>query len=222
MNRPEHRNLSRKAFLATTVVGTASLLLHPASAFADDGASVTPDVEAIHLNDLISFEQQGNELSVTVLETGESATGYLSNNRLSIDIIADTGEVHHGELRSDGTIYIDGVLAYEQSNSQQTQTRAVPSGYIYLTTYRTNTVVTGSVASLALALLGLLPGIGSASAIASVLLALQGMNGEVAYIEVVQYYHPNTYYIYEVTRLYRNANYTGLIDTVERGPFPPV
>lgn len=218
-------NLSRRSLLASFACGTTMFLPKPGFALSLDsepaenyGNLLFDDSE----NGLFQIYKDDNVLTYIDLGNGEKTIAFIATDQQSMTIKEPDGTQRECFVDSLGDIYIDGALAIEACTESPTLTRSVPSGYVYLTRYRTNTVVTGSVASLTLTLLGLVPGMAGAAAIAGAILAIQGLSGEVIYIEITQYYHPNTYYIYEVTRLYRNSNYTGLINTIEKGPFPPV
>ena len=55
--------------------------------------------------------------------------------------------------------------------------------------------------------------------IAGIVLSLKGIVSDDVYIEITQYYNPNSYLMYDVTKYYKNSDYTGLLETSEHGPY---
>lgn len=106
------------------------------------------------------------------------------------------------------------------SNAKGPETRAVPSGYVLFLTRRTHVSAYRNAYDAILALIGIIPVVGGIIQALEALFHDHSLDN--AYLEIKQYHHRTTYYIYTVVKFYKYSNYTGLLATREYGPSSPV
>ncbi|MGN1024883.1 MAG: hypothetical protein ACI4P4_00625 [Faecousia sp.] len=217
---PSEKSVTRRHFvgISAAIIGIAVSSI-PAMSFAKENAVTSTEYD--YQTDQYHLMRHGNLLEIEIFATGESASGIVADDGQSIRISENGVETLY-VLSNDGNVYRDKRIAIEVQKMTVPRTRAVPSGYKYLTRWRSNTKTSGTIASITLALIGLFPGMGGVATVAGIIANLATAGQDTVYIEITQYYNPYTYYIYQITRLYRNPDYTGLIQTIEEGPFKPV
>lgn len=174
--------------------------------------------------------------TIAVLDntTGESVFAQLDHVTKSAEITYSNGTVSQAYIDDDGTLYVDDRIVLESDTyAPSISVYSVPSGYIPLVTHRYSASTydayintTSFIAQILvdLGLSALVPGFGGAiaSAVAGQLVEMYYNGLPRGYVELRQYYNPNTYYVYTVVSLYRNSNYTGLVKRWEYGPTRPV
>lgn len=218
-------NLSEKLITRRSFMGIAAAMTSiaassiPSISLAAENAEKNNEYD--YLTDQYHLVRQGNLLTIEIFANGEYASGIVADDGKGITISEDGTETTY-ILAKDGNVYRNERVAIEVEEMTVPTTRAVPSGYRYLTRWRSDTSISGTIASISLTLIGLFPGMAGVATVASIIASLVQAEQGVVYIEITQYYNPHTYYIYQVTRLYRNPDYTGLIQTIEEGPFKPV
>lgn len=217
--------ISRKAFVATALAAMGAAAGSPLKLIAQE---TTADVL-----DRFLINVDGNTITVVDSETGDYGIITLDQMTKSASVVYSDGSSSAAYADEAGNVYINGILSVAATTIEMPATRAVPSGFIPLVTQRyvinlDPTVIanvkdlSSFIATVAPIVLSLGSGPAIALAIAN-LLFNQMLNGlRSGYLEVRQYYHPQTYYVYTVVTLYRNSNYTGVIQTWEDGPIPPV
>ena len=166
--------------------------------------------------------KKGRFLYMTELSTEKTTFAEQSEDGTELFMTDVHGNCFTLVRRTDGNVYKDNELYIAYEVEPVVQTRAVPSGYKYLVRWRGNTQLSDTIGSITLALIGLFPGMAGPAAVASVIASIGAYTRGTVYIEITQYYNPNTYWIYQITRLYSNSDYTGLLSTIEKGPFKPV
>ncbi len=147
-------------------------------------------------------------------------------------MVYSDGSIHHAVLDAGNTYRVDGEVVFEFVEVPNVVTRAVPSGYLPLVTNRYSASTYDAYLAGSSFVLNVLVGLGLSGlnmfagaiggALAGVLIDMYYDGRARGYIEVKQYYHKNTYYIYTVVSVYKYSNYTGLVDRWEYGPYPPV
>lgn len=208
----------RKRSLAL-IVSIILLISVPMSVLANQ-----EDMKIIGENENFTIMMSGNEYMFIDYTNDTVTRAVINSDRNMMEIYLPNGDVKRAIRDSMGDIYIDGELVIDceikgsMSSSSQISTFSVPSGYRRLVTYRTKQSTQLNIATIAMSLIGLCPGFSSIMTIASVVVGLASMCNDI-YIELNQYYRANPYMIYEVTYLYKNPDYTGLIDVVEKGPY---
>lgn len=204
--------MDRKDFLTLLATTTASFMI-PNSAFASIGGELA--------NPSISVEKQGNTAIVVDASAKQQASVvYLDEDTTLINWSDGTSSTLQTE--ADGSITLDGTIIGEANVNSNVNPQSVPSGYKHLKRIKTKVSTYDSASNLAALVLSFVPYCGNAVDIANKIRSLAWQKYANAYMMIDQYYHPNTYYIYTVTRLYKNSNYTGLLATYEDGPRKPV
>lgn len=166
--------------------------------------------------------KKGRFLCMTELSTGKTTFAEQSEDGTELFMTDVHGNCFTLVRRTDGNVYKNNELYIAYEVEPIVQTRAVPSGYEYLVRWRGSTQLSDTIGSITLALIGLFPGMAGPATVAGVIASIGTYTRGTVYIEITQYYNPNTYWIYQITRLYSNSNYTGLLSTIEKGPFKPV
>lgn len=209
--------LTRRGFLAAATLGLGTTLIPPA-AWADGVTTAPIDPNPF---DSLKLDQVDEATWVlTNTDTGEITTGVFSDDKAALRITHDDGSASVVDYTENGTVLHDGKVLFEVYSAPSISLLSVPSGYKPLVTHRTHVSVYQDAYDVILSLVGIVP---VAGGIINALAALfRDHSLDDAYIEIAQYYHPSTYYIYTVVRFYRYSNYTGLLATREYGPRPPV
>lgn len=213
----ESQRITRRAFLSLSACVIGAGVASPAQAWASDaGGKQTNVFESLQI------ERSGNLLTLTDFDSGEIITATIDEGGKSGTIYYPDGSTQRMWVDADGNILIDNVVVSEavDGSKEIIPTRAVPAGYVYLNRHRTHVSAYQNGYNIILALVGLIPVAGNIVQALSALFHDYSIDD--AYIEITQYYHPSTYYIYTVVKYYRYSNYTGLIKVQEFGPNKPV
>lgn len=210
--------INRRTFLAASLLSVGALAASPRSLFAAVGPDDTQQ-------DRFTFTESGNTLYVVDNQTGETATAVFDWANKSATVTYSNGTVDHVSVNEQGDVYIDGELALGATQVPTVSTRAVPSGFIPLLTQRHTLDTMKSQFELITQVVGIMLAVGvflstSDQSLTTAIYELIATGVRYGYLEVKQYYNPNTYYVYTVATLYRNSNYTGVIWRGEFGPMP--
>ncbi len=201
--------MERRTFLIAAAT-CLPFIFRPAKSYAS--MDTTSDLS------LITITSTNNKTVISDTSNGLSSE-IVSNYDGSKTIVWSTGATSELLYSPDGDIYLDGTSTkVHQSSIDQ---YSVPNGYKLLKENRTQVSTYKPATDLAALIIGFVPVIGNAVAIAQYIKSLSADYSN-AYMVITQYYHPNTQYIYTVVKLYKYSNYTGLLRTFEDGPRPPV
>ncbi len=167
-----------------------------------------------------TFTVASTEDSITLTDTSTGATASIiyTNNFTSAIIKDFDGSEHYGYTDSNGNICLDGQIVIRKistinSTNGLNSASLVSSsnGYTYVTTYYTSADVQAGAGAIALALVGLVPGMSVPAALISVLAGYQAMVADNVYMKVKQYYNESTHYIKNIVYMYKNSDYTGYL-----------
>lgn len=222
--------LTRRDFLLASLLSAAAF-----NAPADAWARLASDEDGANR---CSISVAGDTIAVIDRMTGEKVLIQLDRAAKAATIVYSDGTVSQAYMDSSGTLYVDGEIVLQSDALGEATTSAmsmlsVPSGYVPLVTHRysasTYDAYINTVSFIASLLVGLglselIPGGGGdiAGSVASKLVEMYYSGLPRGYVELKQYYHPTTYYVYTVVSLYQNSDYTGLVKRWEYGPSRPV
>lgn len=214
----ENESITRRGLLATTVIGIGTIL-SPSLAWGNNlTASNKKEIpfDSLELNQVDEFTWQ-----IINTVTGEIIIGVFANDKNTLHITYSDGSTSLITYLQDGSALCNGQLIIQAIPANlSTSLLAVPSGYKPLVTHRTHVSAYQNAYETILALIGIIPVAGNIVQALEALFHDHSLDN--AYIEIKQYYHPNTYYIYTVVSYYRYSNYTGLLARYEYGPNKPV
>lgn len=215
--------ISRKAFVATALAAMGAAAGSPLKLIAQEAPTDVLDRFLINVD--------GNTVIVVDSETGDYGIITFDQTWKTASVVYSYGTTSNAYTDASGNVYVDGVLVATVTTVEAPVTRAVPSGYVHLVTQRyvitVNPAQVHTVADVINAIITLLSNnaglvYGFIGAMASILIDRIADGIQSGYLEITQYYHPQTYYIYTIATLYANSNYTGVLGRWEDGPRPPV
>lgn len=213
--------LTRRSLVAIAAAGCAAAI--PGQAKASIPTADYPSDRFVY-----SFDADGTVEVLDVL-TGENGRSVVDYNARTACIQYSNGTVVDVTVDGSGFGYANGELVLSCSQIPCEMMRSVPSGYVPLVTNRYTLEASKNMQDVNNAIISLIVSLGAgfllgsaASTIAGFLVELAKAGQKEGYLEIKQYYHPNTYYIYTVVTLYKNSNYTGVLWRSEYGPNPPV
>lgn len=189
--------------------------------------NVSASASAVEYNyDSIVVKETERAIIVTDEETQEKVSLTYSNNEKTEGIYVDTDGTQKQYYRDpQGNIYLDGIKVIEvvQPNfnrANKDNVSAASGQWTHFNTYRTTQSLQLSVHSLSLAIVGLIPGIGQLSwffGVPSVISGIQALarSQNEIYIEIKQYHSSDYRQIKDEISLFKNSNYTGLIERRE-------
>ena len=186
-------------------------------------------MESMDVDNRLRVAVEGNKILVVDSITGETSYSVIDYEGKSAQIYYADGSSAEAYSDDAGNVYLNGRLMVSAVEVDEPLTRSVPSGYYLIATRRTPASaydfyngMTGAATSwLTGYLLSLIPSAGIAGILGVFMGALTSYFGSgysYAYIEVKQYYNDSTYKVFTVVNIYKNSNYTGLIESREYGP----
>lgn len=148
--------------------------------------------------------------------TGETLLTQIDDNHFTMT--RDDGSVSAVEVDNQGNVYVDGTLAKaadEISNTntvveKQYSTRAITNWH-YLDTIYNDTNIQGQREAIALTLVGMIPYLGPAVTIASIIQAVKNYGSPVMYITTKRYYANGYQYYKYVNYFYSDPGRTNLV-----------
>lgn len=177
-------------------------------------------------NSKYRFYASGQTFKLEDKALGTTDCIIFSNDYTKFTIYNADGTMNVGFKDSQNNIWIDGILSSQYIPESSPNTAgiipfAVPAGYNLLSTgYGTLTQVV-STASLVAMVIAYIPTVGQSGNIFNIctmVITAIGVGGDV-YIKFQQYLNKSILKAYDVVRFYKKSNYTGLITTLEHGPY---
>ena len=210
--------INRRTFLAASLLSVGALAASPSSIFA---AALPGDATG----DRFTFSESNGTLTIVDNVTGETAIVVFDWDAKAATVTYSDGNVDQVFVDEQGNIYVNDELALEATQIPPIATRSVPAGFIPLLTRRYTIDAMKSQMEIIALIAGLMVsfgvyGISGNASLAASVLDLIATGVQYGYLEVKQYYNPNTYYVYTIATLYKNSNYTGVIWQGEFGPMP--
>lgn len=176
--------------------------------------------------DIDNYEIVEDENKVTVkdLTTGEVVTVLYDDARGKVVITSSDSSAETITIQ-DGRMYIGSEeVTSDAPVEEETSEASVPSGFKLLVAHGCAISTYEPGARIIATALGYLPKLGPIplGRIVKELTLMRLESVKYAYVQFIQYYNPHTYWIYNLVRIYRNRNFTGLMESVEDGPKKPV
>lgn len=151
--------------------------------------------------------------------TGETTLTQLDENHFTMS--RNDGTVSAVEVDNQGNVYVDGALAKaanEVNSTSSAETKgqyftAAISNWHYLDTIYNDTNIQGQREAIALTLVGLVPYLGPAVTIASIIQSVQNYGSPVMYITTKRYYADGYQYYKYVNYFYSDPGRRNLVRT---------
>lgn len=186
----------------------------PISAFASEGQNKGSVVESTNEYQII---ENKNKVIVIDKVAHTKETVVFNDDRTEATVHLANGEVQKFSTNSEGNVELNGEVVLEKEvtpvGNSNVEGEVSIAAYQYVTTFKTKQSFYNTSRSIAIALIGLVPGLGTIATVAGIVDAARGFASNEVYITITQYYDSYTHMVKNVVRFYKYSNYTGLFKT---------